>query len=85
MDRNQQAHPELSDVGVHFEIIVGPRLRIEAWTFAVTGNRSRTALWRKVKAECFLAPIKLGGMAVRWKRGEVEAWIAGEPRQTYRR
>jgi len=54
-------------------------------SLAVTGYRSRTTLWRKVKAERFPAPINLDGTAVRWKRGEVEAWIAGEPRQTYQR
>jgi len=61
------------------------RLMTANEVLAVTGYRSRTTLWRKVKAERFPAPIKLGGTAVRWKRGEVEAWIAGEPRQTYQR
>ncbi len=61
------------------------RLMTAQEVLAVTGYRSRTTLWRKVKAERFPAPIKLGGTAVRWKRGEVEAWIAGEPRRSFRR
>jgi prophage regulatory protein len=49
----------------------------------VTGYKSRSTLWRKVKADLFPPPIKLGGTAIRWKRAEIEDWIAGEPRQTY--
>jgi prophage regulatory protein len=49
----------------------------------VTGYRSRTTLWRKVKDDHFPAPIKLGGTSIRWNSAEVEAWIQNEPRQTY--
>ena len=50
----------------------------------ITGYRSRTTLWRKVRAKVFPAPLKLPGDAVRWREEEVQAWINSFPRQTYR-
>ena len=49
----------------------------------LTGYRSRTTLWRKVRAKVFPAPVKLPGDAVRWREQEVQDWIEGAPRQTY--
>ena len=49
----------------------------------VTGYKSRTTLWRKVRAELFPAPIKLNGIAVRWREQDVQAWIENSPVQTY--
>ena len=49
----------------------------------LTGYRSRTTLWRKVRARDFPAPVKLPGVAVRWREQEVHDWIDEAPRQTY--
>lgn len=51
----------------------------------LTGYRSRTTLWRKVRANVFPPPVKLPGDAVRWREQEVHDWIDGAPRQTYNR
>lgn len=43
---------------------------------------SRTTLWRRVKAETFPRPLRLGGegsRAVGWRRGEVEDWLRKLP------
>jgi|TARA_R110000803_G_scaffold88774_1_gene155725 prophage regulatory protein len=49
----------------------------------LTGYKSRTTLWRKVRANVFPAPVKLPGDAVRWREQEVQEWIDDAPRQTY--
>lgn len=49
----------------------------------VTGYKSRTTLWRKVRAELFPAPIKLNGISIRWREQDVQAWIENSPMQTY--
>ncbi|HAE27523.1 helix-turn-helix transcriptional regulator [Hyphomonas adhaerens] len=47
------------------------------------GYRSRTTLWRKVRAKVFPAPVKLPGDAIRWREQEVQDWMEDAPRQTY--
>ena len=49
----------------------------------LTGYKSRTTLWRKVRENVFPAPVKLPGDAVRWREQEVQEWIDDAPRQTY--
>lgn len=49
----------------------------------VTGYKSRTTLWRKVRDEIFPAPVKLDGIAIRWRERDVQAWIDKAPLQTY--
>lgn len=49
----------------------------------MTGYRSRTTLWRRVRAGEFPAPIALSVKATRWKRAEVEAWLAALPDLEY--
>lgn len=49
----------------------------------VTGYRSRTTLWRTVRARLFPAPVKLSDAAIRWREAEVLEWIEEAPRQTY--
>ena len=49
----------------------------------LTGYKSRTTLWRKVRAKVFPAPVKLPGDAVRWR--EQEIWRDGDRRTRGRR
>ena len=51
---------------------------------ALTGYRSRTTLWRKVKAGGFPPPRKDGSASVRWRASDVKGWIERLPAQTYR-
>lgn len=50
---------------------------------SLTGYKSRTTLWRKVRANLFPAPVKLNGIALRWRENEIHDWIDNAPRQTY--
>ncbi|NQY97501.1 MAG: AlpA family phage regulatory protein [Henriciella sp.] len=49
----------------------------------LTGYKSRTTLWRRVRAGDFPKPIALSRQATRWKRNEVEAWINNLPEVSY--
>lgn len=49
----------------------------------LTGYKSRTTLWRRVRAGEFPAPIALSRHATRWKRAEVETWIDSLPELSY--
>ena len=49
----------------------------------ITGYKSRTTLWRRVKAGDFPKPIALSNHATRWKAHEVEAWINSRPELEY--
>ena len=51
----------------------------------MTGYKSRTTLWRRVKSGEFPAPIALSANATRWKREEVEAWVEALPTIGYGR
>ncbi|MEL6827240.1 MAG: AlpA family phage regulatory protein [Pseudomonadota bacterium] len=48
-----------------------------------TGYKSRTTLWRRVRAGNFPKPIALSPHATRWKEQEVEDWIAALPEIDY--
>ncbi len=50
---------------------------------ALTGYRSRTTLWRKVRAGGFPPPRKDGPTSVRWRASEIQRWIDELPEQTY--
>lgn len=49
----------------------------------ITGYKSRTTLWRRVKAGDFPKPISLSVHATRWKEHEVEEWINSRPELKY--
>ena len=51
----------------------------------MTGYKSRTTLWRRVKSGEFPAPIALSANATRWKSEEVEAWVEALPAIGYGR
>ncbi len=42
---------------------------------------STTTIWRMRRAGCFPAPVSTGvsGKAVRWRRSDVDAWLAARP------
>lgn len=49
----------------------------------LTGGRSRTQIWRDVRAGKFPAPVQVGPNSVGWYRDEVEARQAELPRVAY--
>ena len=48
-----------------------------------TGYKSRTTLWRRVRAGDFPKPIALSPHATRWKEQEVEDWNKALPELSY--
>jgi len=60
-----------------------PILRF-AEVLALTGFKSRTTIWRKLKSGDFPDPIDLGGDQIGWLQSDIEEWIASRPRRTYR-
>jgi prophage regulatory protein len=48
-------------------------------------GRSRTQLWRDVRAGKFPAPLEVGSNAVAWRRSVIDGWIASRRRRTYGR
>jgi len=64
MERDQQAHLELSDIGVHYQLVFGPLLKGEAWNAAVAEAQPMFDKYRKT-LESRLAPgRKLLGQAL---------------------
>jgi prophage regulatory protein len=60
------------------------RKLVRGWNRASSKvGRSRTSLWRDVRAQLFPAPITLGPNSVAWFEDEIDAWIAARPRRTY--
>lgn len=49
----------------------------------LTGYKSRTTLWRRVRAGDFPKPIALSAHSTRWKQEEVESWISKLPELDY--
>ena len=45
---------------------------------------SRSTIYAYIKSSAFPRPIKLGGGVNRWRRAEIEAWVAAQPRATIR-
>lgn len=64
MERDQQAQLELSDIGVHFQLIFGPRLKGEAWTAAVAQARPMFETYRKTLENRLAPGRKLLGEAL---------------------
>lgn len=46
-------------------------------------GKSRTQLWRDVRAGRFPPPIELGPNSVAWFKAEIDEWKASRPRRTY--
>lgn len=64
MERDQQAHLELSDMGVHFQIIFGPRLKGESWRAAQAEARPMFEAYRESLAGRLAPGRKLLGEAL---------------------
>lgn len=45
--------------------------------------RSRTQVWRDIRASKFPAPVKLGPNSVGWYEDEIDAWIEARARVSY--
>lgn len=59
------------------------RLLTTSEVLALTGYKSRTTLWRRVKAGKFPAPVALSETAVRWNSLHIQDYIAALPAQRY--
>ena len=49
---------------------------------SLTG-RSRTSVWRDVRAGKFPAPVQLGENTIGWYEDEIAAWQEARPRAAY--
>ncbi len=59
------------------------KLLSTADVLSITGYRSRTTLWRKVRDQLFPPPVKLNGVTLRWREAEIRDWIEGAAVQSY--
>jgi hypothetical protein len=64
MERDQQAHLELSDIGVHFQLVFGLRLKGEAWNAAVAEARPMFEKYRRALEDRIAPGRKLLGEAL---------------------
>ncbi|WP_417789130.1 helix-turn-helix transcriptional regulator [Terasakiella pusilla] len=51
---------------------------------SLTGFKSRSTIWRKLRAGKFPEPIELGNGQIGWLESEVLEWISSRPRRTYK-
>ncbi len=51
----------------------------------LTGIRSRTTIWRRLRDGAFPNPIDLGGGQIGWLENEINEWINSRPRRSYLR
>ena len=64
IERDQQSHLELSDVGVHFQLIMGPRLAGESFKAAVAEARPMFDTYRRTLENRLSPGRKLLGEAL---------------------
>ena len=60
-----------------------PRKIIRAKAVSERTSKSRSQIWRDVKAKRFPAPIVLGPSSIGWYEDEIDAWLESRPRRTY--
>lgn len=46
----------------------------------ITGYKSPVTIWRKVKGRTFPPPLQLSPQTIRWKKSDIDAWLASLPR-----
>jgi prophage regulatory protein len=46
-------------------------------------GRSRTSLWRDVRAGLLPPPIETGRHSIAWELSVIQAWVASRPRRCY--
>nr|WP_298284366.1 AlpA family phage regulatory protein [Acidocella sp.] len=49
----------------------------------LTGYKSRSSIYRRMRHRDFPQPVVLGGGRIRWRSSEIEQWLRGLPTQTY--
>lgn len=49
----------------------------------LTGYKSRTTLWRRVRAGEFPKPLALSPSTTRWRKSDIEEWIEALPEMNY--
>lgn len=59
------------------------RVVISPKTTMAKVNKSRTTLWRDIRAGKFPAPVQLGPNSIGFYEDEVDAWLVSRPRVNY--
>lgn len=49
----------------------------------LTGYKSRSSIYRRMRHQDFPRPVVLGGGRIRWRSGEINQWLQSLPTQTY--
>jgi prophage regulatory protein len=49
----------------------------------LTGIRSRSTIWRKMRKGSFPHPVDIGGGRIRWRAAEISEWINALPLRRY--
>jgi prophage regulatory protein len=49
----------------------------------LTGIKSRSTIWRRVKLGTFPAPVRMGENALRWRDQDVRIWLESLPVERY--
>jgi prophage regulatory protein len=49
----------------------------------LTGIKSRSTIWRRVKQGTFPAPVRMGENTLRWRDQDVRTWLESLPVERY--
>lgn len=49
----------------------------------LTGIRSRSTIWRKMRKGAFPQPVEIGGGRIRWRAADISEWINALPLRHY--
>lgn len=49
----------------------------------LTGIRSRSTIWRKMRKGAFPHPVDIGGGRIRWRAADISEWINALPLRRY--
>ena len=49
----------------------------------LTGIRSRTTIWRRIRKGVFPHPIDIGSGRIRWRSTDIDDWIEALPLRRY--
>jgi prophage regulatory protein len=49
----------------------------------LTGIKSRSTIWRRVKDKSFPAPIRIGENSLRWRGTDIRDWLESRPVELY--
>ncbi|MHB1304442.1 MAG: helix-turn-helix transcriptional regulator [Acidiphilium sp.] len=49
----------------------------------LTGYKSRSSIYRRMRDQDFPRPVVLGGGRIRWRSDEIDQWLQSLPTQAY--